>query len=219
MLDRQFTAEEIEALEALRAKFTPEELAEIERRQRESAKLKARLAATETLEQQQQLADELCPRFDAWIRARNRIQSTPTRAPRFAAVIRPRPRGTGGRPRAQATRSSAKSGDSGEDSSDSDEPPGDGAGRRPAVAGASLDVDALTAEIGRLGRLYGLSNHATSRVLNAVVGALTREVHRAEDRERLRRLRDGGVCPRCGQTELASGGSRCGSCGADRGAS
>jgi hypothetical protein len=85
-----FTPAEREALEALRRRFTPEDLAEIEKRQRESAKLIARLAATDTLEEQQRLADELCPRFDAWIRGRNRIQATPARRPRLVPVIKPR---------------------------------------------------------------------------------------------------------------------------------
>ena len=47
--------------------FTPAERAEIKKRQRESAKLIAKLAATETLDEQQRLADELCPRFHDWI--------------------------------------------------------------------------------------------------------------------------------------------------------
>jgi hypothetical protein len=101
--------------------FTPEDLAEIKRRQRESEKLIARLAATETLEQQQRLAAELCPRFDAWIGGRNRIMSVrraATRPVRLVAVTRSRARGAG-RPRAQTARSSAASGDS----PDSDPPP------------------------------------------------------------------------------------------------
>jgi hypothetical protein len=71
--------------------FTAAELAEIERRQREAGKLLARLADTETLEEQQRLAGALCPKFDNWIRGRNRIQSTPTRAiARTVAVVKPR---------------------------------------------------------------------------------------------------------------------------------
>jgi hypothetical protein len=73
------------------------------------------------LEEQQQLADELYPRFDAWVRTRNQIKARLARAPRLVAIIRPRPRGAG-KPRAQAARSSAASGDSGDP--DLDDPPG-----------------------------------------------------------------------------------------------
>src|SRR4051794_33093428 len=96
----ELTAEEREALAASRAQFSPKDLAEIELRQREGQKVIARLAATETLEQQQRLADELCPRFDDWIHGRNRIQSTPARAPRVVAIITPRARNRERRPAA-----------------------------------------------------------------------------------------------------------------------
>jgi hypothetical protein len=120
---RAFTPERRKAaLEATRASITPEERTEIEIRQRQHEKLSNRLAATETLEeQQQQLADELYPRFDAWVRTRNQIKARLARAPRLVAIIRPRPRGAG-KPRAQAARSSAASGDSGDP--DLDDPPG-----------------------------------------------------------------------------------------------
>ena len=104
--------------------FTKAELAQIKRRQRESAKLIARLAATETLEQQQQLANELCPRFDDWIRGRNRIQSTPTRRPRAVANITPRARAREHRPAGSRRASSSSSTSSQDPGSDSDpEPP------------------------------------------------------------------------------------------------
>jgi hypothetical protein len=93
--------------------FTAAEREEYERRQHEYEKLVARLAATETLEQQEQLADELCPRFDAWIRGRNRIQAVRRTRTRPVAVRAPRrTNSSSGRPRAQAARSSAASGDS-----------------------------------------------------------------------------------------------------------
>jgi hypothetical protein len=103
--------------------FTPAERAEYERRQREYEKLIARLAATETLEEQQRLADELCPRFDDWVRGRNRIQAV--RRTRTRPVAARAPRRTSRpsrRPRAQATRSSAASGDSGVGDSDPEPP-------------------------------------------------------------------------------------------------
>jgi hypothetical protein len=99
--------------------FTPAERAEIKHRQHVGTQVIDRVATTETLEQQEQLADELVPRFDASIRVRNQIKARLARAPRLVAVIRPRPRGR----RAQASRSSAKSGDSPSDP-DLDEPPG-----------------------------------------------------------------------------------------------
>jgi hypothetical protein len=93
--------------------FTAAERAEYERRQRQYAKVIAQLAATETLEQQEQLADELCPRFDNWIAGRNRIQAVRRTRTCPVAVRAPRRTdGSSGRPRAQAVRSSAKSGDS-----------------------------------------------------------------------------------------------------------
>jgi hypothetical protein len=105
------------------APFTASDLAEIRRRQRESQKLIARLAVTETLEHQERLAGELCPRFDDWIRGRNRIQATPARARRAVATT-PRTRGREHRP-AAARRSSSSSRTSSTDPGDADpaEPP------------------------------------------------------------------------------------------------
>jgi hypothetical protein len=100
--------------------FTPAERAEIKRRQREGEKLIARLAATETLEEQEHLADELWPQFDDWIRGRNRIQATPTRRPRLVPVIRPRTGQRAREHRPAATRRSSSS--SSTSSSDPGEP-------------------------------------------------------------------------------------------------
>ena len=88
----EFTPEQVEALAQLRASFTPDEIAEIKRRQRESDKLIAKLAATETLDEQQRLADELCPQFHDWIRGRNRIQSARARRQQIVAKGAAHPR-------------------------------------------------------------------------------------------------------------------------------
>jgi hypothetical protein len=107
---RAWTPEErAAALKATRESFTPAERAEIRRRQHESAKVIDRLAATETLEEQEQLADELCPRFDSWIAGRNKIQSVRRTRTRPLAVRAPRrTHQSSGRPRAAAARSSAR---------------------------------------------------------------------------------------------------------------
>jgi hypothetical protein len=132
---RAFTPEQrAAALAATRARFTPDDLRRFEERQREYQKLIARVAATETLEQAQQLAEELFPRFDDWVRGRNQIQSTPTRQPRLVAVIRPR---NGQRDRehrpAQTRRAASSSSTSSSDPGDPD----------PASAGAPPRVGDL----------------------------------------------------------------------------
>ena len=99
--------------------FTPAELAEIERRQQELAKLIDQLAATETLQDQQELAAQLVPRFDRWVRARNRIQRAPARRPRVVAIIRPAGRTRKHRPGARR-RTAASSRTSSADPGDAD---------------------------------------------------------------------------------------------------
>jgi len=118
----QLSPDQLAAIERVRARFTPAELAEAETRQRESARLIARLVATETLEEQQRLADQLCPSFDAWVRARNRIRSTPTRRPRVVTMIRPVNRTRERRP-GSARRAGASSRTSSADPGDPDPDP------------------------------------------------------------------------------------------------
>jgi hypothetical protein len=63
--------------------------------------------------------------FKASIAKRRLEQSRKSQSTQTARQPRPRARGTGRRPKAQATRSSARSGDSGDDGlSESEEPPG-----------------------------------------------------------------------------------------------
>ena len=104
----EFTPEQVEALAQLRASFTPDEIAEIKRRQRESDKLIAKLAATETLDEQQRLADELCPQFHDWIRGRNRIQSARARRQQIVAKGAAHPRAVAS-PRERRDGSSSRS--------------------------------------------------------------------------------------------------------------
>ena len=121
----EFTPEQIEALEATRAKLnlTPEEREAFEERQRRLQAEIERWAAAETLEESQRMADRWWIEHIERPRAARRIAAArraKTRPVRLVAVIRPRSRGAG-RPRAAAARSSAASGDSGDDSDS--EPP------------------------------------------------------------------------------------------------
>jgi hypothetical protein len=114
-----------EAIEATRTRFTWDDLREIKRRRRESQKMTARLAATETLEEQQQRAKEIVPRFDRWVRGRNRIRRT--RAMRTTIVrtsTMPRTRAREHCPQRHRRRATSRTA-SGED------PPGEG---EPALA-------------------------------------------------------------------------------------
>jgi hypothetical protein len=109
----KFTAEQVAALDATRAKlnFTPADRAAFKKRQRRTEALLQKMADS-TPDECVQLDDE----FWRDLRAENRIMSVrrgKTRPARLMAVVRPRSRGAG-RPRAQATRSSAASGDSGD---------------------------------------------------------------------------------------------------------
>jgi hypothetical protein len=114
------TPAQAEALAATRTRFTPEQIAEIKRRERESQKVLERLAATETLEEQQRLANEICPSFDDWIKGRNRVLSTPARRPRTVAAIVPRGARTQAAPRERRESSSSRS--SGQDPGDDPDP-------------------------------------------------------------------------------------------------
>jgi hypothetical protein len=69
--------------------FTAAERRELALRERETQRVLARLAATATLKEQEELADELCPKHDAWIQGRNRVQASRRVAPAAARPTRP----------------------------------------------------------------------------------------------------------------------------------
>jgi len=97
------------------------------------------------LEKQEQLAEKLCPRFDDWIRGRNRIQSTPARSarrPRLVGIVRPRER----EHQPRATRRTASS------SSTSSSDPGDPEHEPPRRSGELRHIShALAAFLEQLG--------------------------------------------------------------------
>jgi hypothetical protein len=121
---RAYTPEQrAAALEKTRAQFTAQDIAEIELRQRKSEKIIARLAATETSEEQERLANELCPAHDNWCRGRNRIQAArrmKTPAPGAGRMRAGRAREHRAAPSRRTSSSSTTS--SSDPGSDSDEP-------------------------------------------------------------------------------------------------